>query len=63
MAMYTITHVDKGWTVQGKLFIFDRKSLALKTVHDAKELLHRDETSKRKSTTVCSEGGRDYRMI
>jgi hypothetical protein len=60
MAMYTIIHVDKSWivcTVQGKLFIFDRKSLALKTVHDAKELLHGDETS------VCSEGGRDYRMI
>jgi hypothetical protein len=57
--MYTITHVDKSWTVQGKLFIFDRKSLALKTVH----VLHGDEASKRKSTTVCSEGGRDYRMI
>jgi hypothetical protein len=66
MAMYTIIHVDKSWivcTVQGKLFIFDRKSLALKTVHDAKELLHGDETSKRQPTTVCSEGGRDYWMI
>jgi hypothetical protein len=62
MAMYTIIHVDKSWivcSVQGKQFIFDRKSLALKTVHDAKELLHGDETSKRKPTTVCSEGERD----
>jgi hypothetical protein len=60
MAMYTITHVDKSWivcTVQGKLFIFDRKSLALKTVHEAKELLHGNETSKRKPTSVCSEVG------
>ena len=51
MAMYTIIHVEKAWivcTVQGKLFTFDRKSLALKIVHDAKELLHDDETSKRK---------------
>jgi hypothetical protein len=46
MAMYTIIHVDKGWivcTAQGKLFIFDRKSLALKTVQDAKELLRANE--------------------
>jgi hypothetical protein len=61
MAMYTIIHVDKSWiicTVQGKLFTFDRKSLALKIVHDAKELLHGDETSKRKPPPSASEGGR-----
>jgi hypothetical protein len=46
MAMYTIIHVDKSWVVctsQGKLVIFDRKSAALKTVHDAKELLRATE--------------------
>ena len=44
--MYTIIHVDKSWIVcaaQGKLFIFDRKPLALKTVHDAKELMRANE--------------------
>jgi hypothetical protein len=64
MAMYTIIHVDKSWiicTVQGELFIFDRKSLALKIVHDAKELLH--EPSKRKPPPSASEGGRDCGTI
>jgi hypothetical protein len=62
--MYAIIHVDKSWivrTVQGKLFLFDRKSLALKTVHDAKELLHGDETLKRKPTTVCRHQGSTLR--
>jgi hypothetical protein len=46
MAMYTIIHADKSWIVctsQGELVIFDRKSVALKTVRDAKELLRANE--------------------
>ncbi len=44
--MYKIIHVDKGWivcTAQGELFIFDRRWLAVKIVHDAKKLLHEDD--------------------
>ena len=44
--MYTIIHVDQNWIVcEGETGIikFDGKAAALKTVHDANELLHSNE--------------------
>ena len=44
--MYRIIHVDQDWIVcEGQIGIikFDRKAAALKSVHDAKGLLHSNE--------------------
>ena len=46
--MYTIIHVDQNWVVcegQTGIIKFDRKAAALQAVHDAKELLHRNEAA------------------
>jgi hypothetical protein len=50
-AMYTIIHVKKGWIVcdgQTKLIKFDRKSVALRTAHNAEKLLRTNEAAERK---------------
>ena len=44
--MYKIIHLDQDWIVcEGQIGIikFDRKAAAMQAVHDAKELLHRNE--------------------
>jgi len=60
MAMYTIIHVDKSWivcTVQGKLIVFDRKSLALRTAHEAEELLRASEERGQANSAVNPRSG------
>jgi hypothetical protein len=50
-AMYTIIHVKKGWIVcdgQTKLIKFNRKSVALRTAHNAEKLLRTNEAAERK---------------
>jgi hypothetical protein len=49
--MYTIIHIKKGWIVcdgQTKLIKFNRKSVALRTAHNAEKLLHANETAELK---------------
>ena len=44
--MYTVLHVDKSWIVctnQGRLIIFDRKSLAVQAAYAAEEILREAE--------------------
>jgi len=46
--MYTIIHVKKGWIVcdgQTKLIKFNRKSVALRTAHNAEKLLRTNEAA------------------
>ena len=50
-----VVHVDKNWIVcagQAKLIVFDRKSLALKAVHDAGELLRASKESTSANATA-----------
>jgi hypothetical protein len=56
-AMYTIIHVKKGWIVcdgQTKLIEFDRKSVALRTAHNAEKLLRKNEAAGRKKAKPIS---------
>jgi hypothetical protein len=49
--MYTIIPVKKGWIVcdgQTKLIKFNRKSVALRTAHNAEKLLRTNEAAGRK---------------
>jgi hypothetical protein len=55
--MYTIIHVKKGWIVcdgQTKLIKFDRKSVALRTAHNAEKLLRTKEAARRKKAKPIS---------
>jgi hypothetical protein len=59
MAMYTIIHVEKGWIVcdgQAKLIRFNRKSVALRTTHDAEELLRTNEAAEHKTAKLIPAG-------
>jgi hypothetical protein len=59
MAMYIIIHVEKGWIVcdgQTKLIRFDRKSVALRTAHDAEELLRTNEAAEHKTAKPIPTG-------
>ena len=53
--MYTIVHVKKGWIVcdgQTKLIKFNRKSVALRTAHNAEKLLRKNDTAKQKTKPI-----------
>ena len=57
--MYTIIHVKKGWIVcdgQTKLIEFNRKSVALRTAHNAEKLLRTNEAVERKKAKPISAG-------
>jgi hypothetical protein len=57
--MYTIIQVKKGWIVcdgQTKLIEFDRKSVALRTAHNAEKLLRTNEAAERKKAKPISAG-------
>jgi hypothetical protein len=57
--MYTIIHVKKGWIVcdgQTKLIKFNRKSVALRTAHNAEKLLRTNEAAERKTANRFSTG-------
>jgi hypothetical protein len=59
MAMYTIIHVEKGWIVcdgQTKLIRFSRKSVAVRTAHDAEELLRTNEAAEHKTAKPIPAG-------
>jgi hypothetical protein len=50
--MYTIIHVKKGWIVcdgQAKLITFNRKSVAVRTAHDAEKLLRANKAAEHKT--------------
>ena len=50
--MYTIIHVEKGWIVcdgQTKLIRFNRKSVAVRTAHNAEKLLRANEAAEQKT--------------
>jgi hypothetical protein len=50
--MYRIIHIEKGWIVcdgQTKLIRFNRKSVALRTAHNAEKLLRTNEAAERKT--------------
>lgn len=52
--MYTIIHVEKGWIVcdgQTKLIRFNRKSVAVRTAHNAGKLLRANEVAEQDSET------------
>jgi len=54
--MYTIIHVKKGWIVcdgQTKLIKFNRKSVALRTAHNAEKLLRTNEAADVEKQTDC----------
>jgi hypothetical protein len=64
MAMFTIIHIEKGWIVcdgQTKLIRFNRKSVALRTAHDAEELLRTNEAAEHKTAKLIPAG--NCRMI
>jgi hypothetical protein len=67
MAMFTIIHIEKGWIVcdgQTKLIRFNRKSVALRTAHDAEELLRTNEAAEHKTAKLIPAGQGSYcRMI
>src|SRR5260370_8104631 len=59
MAMSTIIHVEKGWIGcdgQTKLIRFNRKSVALRTAHDAEELLRTNEAAEHKTAKPIPAG-------
>jgi hypothetical protein len=50
--MYTIIHFGKGWVVcdgKTKLIRFNRKSVAVRTVHNAERLMRADEAAVHKT--------------
>ena len=52
--MYTIIHVEKGWIVcdgQTKLIRFNRKSVAVRTAHNAEKLLSANEVAEQDGET------------
>jgi hypothetical protein len=55
--MYTIIHVEKGWIVcdgQTKLIEFNRKSVALRTAHNAEKLLRTNEAERKKAKRISA---------
>jgi hypothetical protein len=57
--MYTIIHVEKGWIVcdgQTKLIRFNRKSVALRTAHNAEKLLRTNEVAQQKTAKPIPAG-------
>ena len=57
--MYTIITVEKGWIVcdgQSKLIRFNRKSVAVRTAHNAEKLLRTNEAAERKKAKPISAG-------
>jgi hypothetical protein len=51
--MYTIITVEKGWIVcdgQSKLIRFNRKSVAVRTAHNAEKLLRKNDAAKHETT-------------
>lgn len=55
--MYTIIHVKKGWIVcdgRTKLIKFNRKSVALRTAHNAEKLLRANEAAEREKAKPIS---------
>ena len=50
--MYTIIHFEQGWVVcdgQTKLIRFNRKSVAVRTAHNAEKLLRTNEAAEHKT--------------
>ncbi len=57
--MYTIIHFEKGWIVcdgQTKLIRFNRKSVAVRTAHNAEKLLRTNEAAERKTAKPIPAG-------
>jgi hypothetical protein len=57
--MYTIIHVEKGWIVSDgrtKLIRFNRKSVALRTTHNAEKLLRANEAAEHKTAKPIPAG-------
>jgi hypothetical protein len=57
--MYTIIHVEKGWIVsdeRSKLIRFNRKSVALRTAHNAEKLLRANEAAEHKTAKPIPAG-------
>jgi hypothetical protein len=53
--MYTIINVEKGWIVcdgQSELIRFNRKSVAVRTAHNAEKLLRKNDAAKQKTKSV-----------
>ena len=64
--MYTIIHVKKGWIVcdgQTKLIEFNRKSVALRTAHNAEKLLRTNEAAERKKGKTDFRGQVSYCLM
>ena len=57
--MYTIIHVEKGWIVSDgrtNLIRFNRKSVALRTAHNAEKLLRTNEAAEHKTAKPIPAG-------
>ena len=57
--MYTIIHVEKGWIVSDgrtNLIRFNRKSVALRTAHNAEKLLRANEAAEPKTAKPIPAG-------
>jgi hypothetical protein len=57
--MYTIINVEKGWIVCDgltKLIKFSRKSVAVRTAHDAEKLLSKNDAAKHKAPKPIAAG-------
>jgi hypothetical protein len=53
--MYTIINVEKGWIVcdgKSELIRFNRKSVAVRTAHNAEKLLGKNDTAKHKTKPI-----------
>jgi hypothetical protein len=53
--MYTIINVEKGWIVcdgQSELVRFNRKSVAVRTAHNAEKLLRKNDAAKHKTKPI-----------
>jgi hypothetical protein len=53
--MYTIINVENGWIVcdgQSELIRFNRKSVAVRTAHNAEKLLRKNDTAKQKTKPI-----------
>jgi hypothetical protein len=57
--MYTIIHVEKGWIVSDgrtNLIRFNRRSVALRTAHNAEKLLRTNEAAEHKAAKPIPAG-------
>jgi hypothetical protein len=55
--MYTIINIEKGWIVchgQSELIRFSRKSVAVRTAHNAEKLMRKNDAEKHKTKPISA---------